>query len=156
MRPLGPLDETALSTLKTDSTAAALVYLHRLAADGELELNSATGQWRSCGDEGGGFGQYTVNALITVPAGDPENQLEPFIAVMQGDGWSVRRDSLAIRQSPTTGNAVVTFSKGDQRMQVVTTGGADGAVIFNGVCANSDAFSNKGFSFADVDAIPLR
>jgi len=154
--PLEPLDEAGLTALKAESTAAALAYLTRFAAEDGVLLNSATGQWVSCRDEGSDFGEYTINALITVPAGEPENQLEPFILKMQADGWNTRRDSLPSRKSPTTGNAVVTFSKGNQGMRVVTTGGTDGIVIYSGACANSADFNNEGFSFADSDTIPVK
>ena len=64
MGPLGPLDEAGLTSLKAQSTAAALAYLNRFAAQDGVSLNSATGQWISCRDEGSDFGEYTVNARI--------------------------------------------------------------------------------------------
>ena len=92
------------------------------------------------------------------PAGDPESQLEPFIATMEADGWSTRRDSLEdprFANRATDINGVVTFHKGNLGLRVVTTGGTDGEVTFMGACANSPAFKTSEFDFASQDTIPV-
>src|SRR5664279_6012541 len=102
---VGPLDAAAVTQLKADTTAIAVTTLHLLTAAG-VDATSVTGQWLSCDDASSDFGQYSVAARIAIAPGKPESQLDPMIAPLLADGWTVRRDTATSRKSATEGNAL--------------------------------------------------
>lgn len=152
---MGPLDAAAVTQLKADTTAVAVTTLHLLTATG-VDATSVTGQWLSCDDARPDFGQYSVAARIAIAPGKPESQLDPMIAPLLADGWTVRRDTATSRQSATDGNALATLHKDAVALEITTTGGKEGLVSMYGRCVNSPVFNNDGFNFdTDKDSIPL-
>ncbi len=128
----------------------------RLITTTGADATSVVGQWLSCDDANPDFGQYSVAARIAVAAGEPEAQLDPMIAPLLADGWTVRRDTAGSRESATKGNALATLHKDDLALEITTTGGQAGLVSLYGRCVNSAVFNNDGFNFdTDKDSIQL-
>jgi hypothetical protein len=152
---MSPLDQTAVTQVKTDTTKDAQETLGLLSAAG-AEMTTGVGQWLSCDDTRQDFGMYSVTATFTVPAAPAETQLDPFVAPLEAAGWTTTRDTATMQPPPSSGKGLATFRNGGTVLEVTTTGGTNGMARYLGDCVQSDVFETPGFNFdVDQDTVPL-